>query len=372
MGYKALVVNRVNHDDPSNIGVINKLEGQVGGFKYCGIETDRIYHRNTGIYINERCLHQWKSQKPGISEKWHFFSALNKPELLDYDIYVIRYGLATYPMLRWLREIRNTNEHAIILLDMPTYPYEEEWKGLYGIVALEVDRILRKELAHYVDYILHSGSEKQIFDIKTVRMTNGVNIDRIPIRVPEEGNTGIRLIALGKWSYWHGIDRILDGMSEYVREGGKDLFLDIVGVGPASGDIEKSISDNNLNDYVIIHGVVQGPALDELINRSDLGIGTLGLHRKGVSLDSSLKHREYTARGLPFIMAGQDADDLHEQPFTYVISADDTPVDIATIRDYAYQNSRNDVVRLMRRYASEHLTWKHKMNQLLKKIGILK
>ncbi len=54
-------------------------------------------------------------------------------------------------------------------------------------------------------------------------------------------------------------------------------------------------------------GPKMGIELDQEFQSADLGMGTLGMHRKGLTSGSVLKLREYTARGIPSVIGYDDA-----------------------------------------------------------------
>ena len=56
------------------------------------------------------------------------------------------------------------------------------------------------------------------------------------------------------------------------------------------------------------HGRLPREAALRLLDRADVGLGTLALHRKGMAEASALKMREYLAVGLPVIYGNEDRD----------------------------------------------------------------
>jgi len=366
---RILIVYRVNRSDPSNIGVIKKLSGQVEGLKANKCNVDYVIHDKKHIYINATPLCDIKATD-SIYFKWTFYSQLRQSEDLKvdtYDIIIFRYGLSSGPFIKCLIRWRAQNPEALFLLDMPTYPYEKEWSGIYGRLALAMDQRYRKRLLGTIDYILHSGPEVEIFGIKTIQFTNGIDTGHVNLRRPQ-AHMGYRLLAIGKWQYWHGLDRVIKGLASYIRNGGTGVILNVLGVGPIQKDLRSLVQSEKIEEYVFFRGAKSGRELDDYFDFSDLGVGTLGLHRKEVLIDSSLKHREYVARGLPFIMSGIDSDINVSAPFVHQVEPNDAPINIHKVIRYITGLNQTSVRLDMRKFAKDQLSWSNKAKALLDQI----
>jgi len=363
---RALVVYRVDRSDPSNLGVVYKLLGQVRGLEEAGYKVDFIIHDKTAINHSGRKI---AVARPDIYFKWSYYDHIDRDYLKGYDLYIFRYGLATQSFVNCLRDIKDTEKTAAIYIDMPTYPYDQEWTGMKGRLAMWLDRRYASHLRKYVDGILHSGPEISIHSIPTLRITNGIDLSRVRLRTPKD-HQGFRLLAMGKWRSWHGLDRLLLGLAKCGKVGKTPLLLDIIGEGPDIQELRSHVKKHKLEKHVKFYGAVHGEELDDLFDLADLGIGTLGLHRKGVEVDSSLKHREYVARGLPFILAGVDTDIDHKLPYVFKVPADESPVDLDGILSQLGEHQTHRERQEMRSYAEQHLSWDSKMKTLLEVIDI--
>ena len=69
-----------------------------------------------------------------------------------------------------------------------------------------------------------------------------------------------------------------------------------------------------------------------LYDRCHFAIASLGLHRIGIDVASTLKTREYLAKGMPFVYSGE-VDVFRDEPahFCMAVPADETPVDVAAL-----------------------------------------
>jgi hypothetical protein len=110
--------------------------------------------------------------------------------------------------------------------------------------------------------------------------------------------------------------------------------------------------------------------IDQLINNVHLGISTLALHKKQLMEASTLKTREYVARGLPFIYAYTDPD-LNEdsKEFALEFPNDDSLIDMEKVIEFAKKALEDkELPQKMRKYAEEHLDYEVKMKKLYQEL----
>ena len=356
---KVLIIYRVDRKEKNNIGVVNKLRGQVEGLQNCNLDVDYVIHDDKFIYLNEnRIYKKRKTQIPSFF-KVQFYNYLY--DLPQYDLYIIRYGLSTPALINWLKKTKERHPKSKIVIDMPTYPYQKEWDGIKGKLVLAMDDYYKKHLSTFVEVVIHSGNEKEILSIPTFHMTNGVIVAPFRERTNYNSANHLQLIAIGKWQYWHGLDRLIEGISLSNEK----VHLDIVGEGPGSQDLKSLIRRRKLENQIKWHGVLVGSALEMLIDQAHLGIGTLGIHRKGVFQDSSLKHRSYCASGLPFVLSTSDEDFPETLPFVFYVPEDDTFINISKLSSFAERMYTKENSNHMRQYAKEKMSWNSKMKKLI-------
>lgn len=364
---RLLIIYRLDKSRLENIGVIKKLSGQVAGLEHSNCNVDYVIHDDKHIYFNNRSIYDIPSADVGLNFKWNYFDYLKSINVETYDFCIIRYGLSSLSFISFLKRFRIKNESAKLLIDMPTYPYHQEHLGIVGRVKVLIDWRMRKRLKGLVDYVIHSGRESHVFGIPTIKVSNGINCDQIKVRTYTK-HEGFRMIAVGKWRNWHGLDRLIKGLVNY--HGDADIKLDIVGDGPELERLRKLVKENQLFDRVAFHGVCVGEKLNQLFNESDIGVGTLALFRKGVTVDSSLKNREYVARGLPIILSGKDADIKSDLSFVCKVPDDESVIDVSIIETFLEALDIDETILKTRSFAENHLSWKTKMKSLVKQLAI--
>src|SRR5690606_9061528 len=86
-------------------------------------------------------------------------------------------------------------------------------------IALIRDKICRKRLRRYIDTILTYSKDEEIFNIPTIQLSNTINNTIVKKKATYTDGV-INVIAVANFSFWHGYDRFLKGLSEYYSCGG--------------------------------------------------------------------------------------------------------------------------------------------------------
>jgi len=362
MAKRVLIIYRVDEVDISNKGVIKKLNGQAKGFVANGWEADTIRISAGEILLNKTPIKKISKSKFG-SVLFEFFQSIGKEvDLTKYDMLYIRYGLSFAGFISFLRRSKENNSKLKILLEFATFPYSEEWTGAKGLIVKKVDGHYRKKLSKNVDHVIHLGDEKEILGMPCINSENGIELTDIKVRKKQNDSNKVNLIAVGKWQFWHGLDRLIRGLSESERK--EEVSLVVVGEGPENQVLEKLVTEKGLSDQVDFVGNRVGTQLDDLFDNADLGIGTLGMHRKGITIDSSLKHREYASRGLPFILCAKDKDFLEKEEFVKYYEETDSAIEIKSLIEYAKKTRKIDPDKI-RTFANKNLSWEAKISKIL-------
>lgn len=366
---KALIIYRVDIADLSNRGVSKKMQGHLYGFLENGYEVDVVYQSAEGLYLNQTKIA--KFPKGVISSKLFkakgFYSAIVKGiDASLYDIILIRFHLIMPVFIMMLDQFRNVNSKVKIVIDLPTFPYEKEWNGLIGKILLIVDETNRKRLKGRVDLLLHYGLDKELFGIPCLQTSNGILPAQMRNIKIEYGNQ-INLLAVGKWRDWHGLDRLLKGMADYYTgEPKNEVILHVIGDGEELESYKEIVNEHKLEENVLFYGPLSGEELEKLYAMADIGVGTLAIQRKGVFIDSSLKHREYCSRGIPFILGCEDLDFPIELDFVKYFEGEEE-IEIELLIQFRKENTNR---YLIFEYAKKQLNWESKVAILLGELGL--
>ena len=258
--------------------------------------------------------------------------------------------------------------------EIPTYPYDAEFVGFPFMtrMGLKIDRLFRHQLYQQMNAIVTFSDAELIFGQRTIRISNGVDMDSIPLHdyhVPSDGS--IHLIGVAEVHYWHGYDRLIAGLGEYYKNTSnpRQVYFHIVG-GVWKSEMYDSMhapgfaelmDKYGIRDKVVFHDQLFGEELNQVFNQCCFAIGSLARHRSGISVIKTLKNREYATRGIPFIYSEQDNDFDHQ---SYVIKAspDESPVNIQQILDFidSHHFESSEI-----RKTVEHLSWKIQMKRVI-------
>ena len=236
-----------------------------------------------------------------------------------------------------------------------------------------LDLIFGKHLRKYADAFVGVTDEITEYQISIVgeldkphiSIGNGINVSSVGLRVPPNFSETLNLLFIANVSRWHGIDRLIKGLADY--EGDTKAILHIAGEGLELENLKKLSRKYQLEEDVLFYGFLKGDSLDELFDMCHIAIGTLGMHRKGLSMTSELKIREYAARGIPFICSADDQDFANGFSYMMKVPSDENPIDIEEVIRFAEDvYSDPDHHLKMRAYAEENLDWSVKMKKLKK------
>ncbi|MEI6409362.1 MAG: hypothetical protein WCR52_08270 [Bacteroidota bacterium] len=375
---RGLFYFRTHRNDPANQGVVQKCEAYTRAFQANQIEADVLWYSDKGLIFNDKPLGSslFNSPKKSLGHLALFyglgdFQITKTIDFKQYDFFFIRH-MPTHPaFLFLLRKAKRINPNLKIILELPTWPYDAEMKGLSGRFMLGIDRFFREKLQRYTDRFLHYGRETEIWGIPTIFVQNGIDVQRIPKPKPKIWDRDrLQMLFIGNISYWHGLDRLLYGMYEFQQklpENRVIINLKIVGNGAELEAIQALVLRLGLESCIQMVPPCSGAEFDAYMAQADVGIGALGNHRKRVRLSSALKHRSYCAYGMPFVFGGEDADFPTAYPFCLRLASDETAVSIDSILQFMEQiyQQYSVVNQKIRAYAEDQLDWKIKIKPVL-------
>ena len=371
---RGLLVSPISKDFVENKGILQKFDQQAEAFSTLLADVDSVCTGLAGPYLNGELFGRYTFKGRGLNSLnhfWHFYShltALCKRE--RYDFVYVRYPFALPSFIKWLASLKKANPNCCVVLEVPTYPYRDEMRTPKQKILLALDDVGKHRLKKHVDVVVTFFGQHEIFGIPCIQSGNGIDVDRFPLKTANTNDGHLSLITVANVAKWHGIDRAIMGLANASPEVRERIVLNIVGNGPEKARLEEMVQELDVQDNVCFHGIQTGDALSALFNQSDIALGSLGMHRLGLERSSSLKVREYCARGMPFIAASNDPDFPPDWPYAMQFDATDDPIDIQRIVEF-YEtliSNQPNYASDMRRYATENLTWVAKLSAVAKRI----
>ena len=367
----------IYHGFSEHSGISKKIHYQVKGLRENGHDVRLCYYdfNSEGHrcrYIDGHVLQDFgNGWQAGLRQRFSYDVVYDYCRREGIELVYARCFQNANPwLIRFFRRLHRAGIHAVT--EIPTYPYDEEfrnfeWKQRLG---LRIDQQFRHRLYQQMDALVTFSDAEEIFGQRTIRISNGVDFDSIPLHEPLTINHELHLIGVAEVHDWHGFDRVMSGIGEYYRQKQvannhqPEVFFHVVGgVHPnrMNNVFAPIINQYGLQDKIIFHGQLFGDELTKVFNRCQFAIGSLGRHRSGITVIKTLKNREYATRGIPFIYSEQDSDFDH-QPYVMKAPADESPIDIQRILDFMdnFQMKPEDIRRTV-----EHLTWKIQMQRVI-------
>lgn len=373
----------VYHGFSEYSGITKKIRYQVKGLRENGHEVHLCYYDFTENGHRCRFVDNQVIQDYGTGLLAGLRQRLDYRCIYDYCcqhhielVYARCFQNASPFLISLFKKLRRAGVRSVT--EIPTYPYDEEFARFSFAVRAElfIDKLFRRRLSAEMEAMVTFSDAERIFGQRTIRISNGVDFDSIPLHqyhAPDDGS--IHLVGVAEVHLWHGYDRLIQGLGAYYRrtKHPREVYFHIVG-GVHPHDMEvgtsfypsyrKMITDNDLQERVVFHGQLFGEALDNVFNQCCFAIGSLARHRSGITVIKTLKNREYATRGIPFIYSEQDSDFDH-QPYVLKAVPDESPIDIQQIVDFVDQHHfRPEDIR----QTVEHLSWKIQMQRVVEQV----
>lgn len=357
--------------DPNN-GISKKISYQVDAFKKCGMNVHLCYmdEKDTKkrIIDGDVIADYGNGLLSKILKRTDFSAISNYVKKNQIDLVYIRSNhnanLFTINMVKKMKAYG-----AKVVMEIPTYPYDNEYKAQGISRQIFQDKIFRNQLAKYLDAIVTFSDFDKIFGQRTIKISNGIDFDSVKMKTTiNDTSKELNLIGVAEIHEWHGFDRIVRGLADYYSKP-QDYLVEFHVIGyffskEIEDEFRKIISDNHMENYVILYGKKHGTELDNLFDKCDFGIGSLGRHRVGIDKIKTLKNREYAARGIPFIYSETDSD-FDPKPYVLKAPADESPIEIQRIIDFYKKNTMSPIEI---RESITDLSWKKQMELVIKEV----
>lgn len=347
------------YDRKRSCGAYHKIISQLQGLELNGVEMQLT---RVGLWVGSISVGKRKIDLP-------YYNWLSLKIDNEVDALYIRYQRADFNFIRLLRWFKKKRKGRKIIIEIASYPYEQE-DADSAVYQRMKDRIFRNFLRFYVDRIVTFSQDNRIWGIRTIQGINGVDFTKYKLRdIRRCSNDVIHMVAVASMQPWHGYDRLIEGMKQYIQGGGeRKIKLHLVGNGAEVTKYKEMVQKYHLEQYVIFYGQKEGKELDEIYDRCDIGIGSLRVGQ--VKVLSSLKTREYAAKGLPMVNNIRiDIFPEEQYCFAYRVPADETPIDMQELivwydRLYGQQGeNRKEVAEYIRHTAEEKCSHKATMQE---------
>ncbi|MFP3982439.1 MAG: glycosyltransferase [Desulfurivibrionaceae bacterium] len=322
-----------------------------------------------------------KSSLPGLFR--YLNSLFRRYKLIDsnidlkkYDFIILRYPSADRSGIRFIKKYKIITEHHADVRSQFLAPLPGATPVSIRLLK-HIRYFLEKTYGHRIlhncrgiicvtNEIRQVESERVRPGTPSMTVANGIDVDNIyQTGYKVYNGTELDLVFIASsMNPWHGLDRLIRSLDKH--HGPPHITFHIIG-----NISEKQINLNSSADVTLrFHGIQTGKNLDGLLQRMNLAFSTLALFRNRMEEACVLKTREYTARGLPFVLAYSDPDLDNVDPsrtFFLRIENKDTPVDLKAVISFVKELSKGsnptELPAYMRQYARDHMDWKTKAQE---------
>lgn len=182
---------------------------------------------------------------------------------------------------------------------------------------------------------------------------NGVDVRQVVLAKDfRSGNEVNAIFICGKFSSWHGLDRLVQAVDGSACEN-IELNLKVHLVGDLSKEQVSEIAATPHRVRTFIwHGLLEEDEYVEIVSLCDIGFSSFAMDRKGLKEGALLKVRELLAMGLPIYSTSEDTAIPDSFPYYF----NDSRVNIASMVTYAERLKpvpRSEVRAASERYISK-------------------
>lgn len=387
MGKNVLYISNVDLYSKFLPGVRIKIDGQRKAFLENGFNIDVLYPTKSSnvsirlmtgevvsfkggrsVYVGKNVLKKlFKHVVIAWKGSINYAYCYDYIKSNDYSVIYLRFYFPGQDLIKFIEKIKRDLPHVIIFLEYPTQKVKELASvTLMGRMAYSFNESLIKKLNYNADYIISLTNTKELFGRPVVFMPNGFDTSNIrPVDVPQYSDTFIMLAVASDVIISHGFDKVIRGIHNYYKAGGQQKILFRLisnSLSKVLGDLKKMAKDLDVEHCISFEAPLDRDELIEVYKNVHIGVGTLAQHRIGLQENFSLKHREYGAFGLPFIM---NHGDLHfnTSEYVYIEEGNDNPIDINAVLSFYFKIRENvkDYPSRFSESVKDRISWNNQM-----------
>ena len=167
--------------DPSN-GISKKISYQLEALKQCGLDAHICYMDENGskkrVVDNQTIADYGHGFISKIKKRTDFSPIINYAKKEKIEFVYIRSDHNANPFtIDMVRKMKKAGMKVV--MEIPTYPYDQEYVNKAMQRKLIQDKRFRNRLAAEMDGIVTFSDYDIIFGQKTIRISNGIDFDNI-------------------------------------------------------------------------------------------------------------------------------------------------------------------------------------------------
>lgn len=334
-------------------GISNKIAAQVEALNQIN-PTDLCLIEDNHLSFNGRVILSRGNSLFGRLSKYKALYSIIKKN--NYDFLYVRHIVGFNALLFYIITLLIKSK-VQINIEIPTYPFVGEGESKTLIDRLNT--FVQNNYKHTIDSITYMGTpQNKIWDIPAIEFENGICVEKYKLLKKNRLDDCLNIIGVGSLDFWHGYDRAIEGVAKSTS----NVVLHIVGDGKELTALKELAAKLAVEKNVIFYGKLHSEKLDAVFEVCHLAIDSLGRHRSGNNYNSSIKSKEYAARGLPFIQSHIDQS-FSEVEFVLKVSSDEQSINFDEVF-YWYQEVKI-IPADIRYFAINNLQWEMQFKKLL-------
>jgi hypothetical protein len=387
----------LNANPRSNSSVQEKIVQQVEAARKLGypVEAHFFYSAVNEISFDSSESIKWHwigesnykyfNSLRSINYSYRFVRDWAKINVKKVDWVFMRYGLATRPMLTiaWLLKKQlyfnhlsiESREYRLYKSDSASSISRFLSNVEFKYLPIYYDRALGRLIRFFSGGAIVNSNEIGVLQKKMafgnysyLAVGDAVNTESfLPVKIDFDAKN-IQMVFLKGASMaadYNGLDRLISSLTRQ-RENQFKYYLTIIG---NDTDWEKELIEKfNAGQFVHLKPAMNKQALDIELKKYHLGVGPLAVHRKGIFSTTSIKAREYFARGLPFFFAHHDpgiGDNKALQPYFLQFEATDEPIDLQLLDAFVLSmRTKDNFSNEMHQLAKQYLDYSVQVKQI--------
>lgn len=363
----------------NDIGTTIKIKNEIQALRQMGYAVTYTAYVSNGVVIFDN------SDKIVAFEKYKFSnsklrSLTRKDNLISisrnylrsnvFNFFLLRINYFSKSYMKMLKEMKAQGASVMMesLSYFPGISYSFFKAPKLYAVANSLKRN-QKQLINYIDLMLTEGYIDHYYGIPCIEFGMGVNVENFKPHCYCGDIDALNMIMVGCTSVYHGTDRILASLKDYLDDPSVNskVYLHLV------GDVLKNdkvyIKVNRLENHVIQYGRQFGTNLEAIYDKCNVALGPLSQHRMQKK-DTGLKTKEYFAKGIPYVYSGDEPCIQNGYQYIYEISNDESLINIRDVWNF-YNGIRNaNIVTEMRATAVEIFDWRNQFKKVFNKLSM--
>lgn len=216
-----------------------------------------------------------------------------------------------------------------------------------------------------IDLVLTETDEKEMFGAPAIKYDNGVDTAGTRPHNYTGSADELNLISVANEQLYHGYDRLVRSIAAYT---GTKCTVKLHLVGVMSQETKNLAAELGVAEQVVFYGKRYGTELDDIYDKCNLGAGPVGQHRVGGKKGTGLKTKEYFAKGLPYIYAGNELVVPKDYPYIMEIPSDESMIDFDAVYQFYRKTADMDPVGEMRAFAVQNFSWEKVYNRMFENL----